>query len=667
MLQSIRFRIILTALPPLVLAIFYIGMNLAQGQARLDALNRLAPAINVASSVSALVHEMQKERGASAGYLASGSDKFRALVDKQRAATTTKLESLTSAIEALDENALAEDVRAALKDYQDALKTLPGLRHQVDQRSLSVQEELRLYTALNSKGLRIVEEAGHEIAHPVLRSHFDAYTAFLQSKERAGIERAVLSATFGGGAFKDGLARHFLRLVAEQDAFMSLFEAKGPEEVVKQYQGLKGQGAFAEVEDYRRAVYQAIDALTEGQSFSGFTQDAPTWFQTITRKIGQLKKLEDEQNAMLGAMVESLQSTTEHEVWRDSLIMLIAIALVSGAVLWLVANLMRPIQRAVQAAERIGQGDLTARLDSQREDELGVLLRALQAMQNALRDILQDESTQTQEVVAMAEKVRANAETAYSGAEKQKSEADQLATAMNEMTASFHDVAQSTEQTAEAAEHGREQSENGMRELDNLIQAMSRLNDAIDHSANTITRLEEKTQTIATTLNTISGIAEQTNLLALNAAIEAARAGDQGRGFAVVADEVRQLAGRTQEATVEITNVIQSLTEEVNEAVAQMNHARERSADADEHSEATRRAIEAINQAIADITDRMQQVASASTQQSAVAEEINQNVLHIAEQAELNAETAAQNREAGEALERVAEALAGHVRRFRLD
>lgn len=211
----------------------------------------------------------------------------------------------------------------------------------------------------------------------------------------------------------------------------------------------------------------------------------------------------------------------------------------------------------------------------------------------------------------------------------QSAEAEQVATAINEMAATVSEVANFAARAATAAKSAEEQVETGNRVVGATAVSIHDLAKVLEQATETVSRVSEESGNIEKILQVITAIAQQTNLLALNAAIEAARAGEHGRGFAVVADEVRSLANRTQQSSSEISEMIASLQAGAGKAVEVMQASKRMAQTTVEQTLEAENALAKIRREVSSINEMNAQIATASEEQSAVAEEVNQSVTRI--------------------------------------
>ncbi|MES9848328.1 MAG: methyl-accepting chemotaxis protein, partial [Candidatus Thiodiazotropha sp.] len=249
------------------------------------------------------------------------------------------------------------------------------------------------------------------------------------------------------------------------------------------------------------------------------------------------------------------------------------------------------------------------------------------------------------------------AEHTRDGITKQHEQTTQVATAMTEMSATVHEVAQNTTQTAEAARQADQQANSGRDVVNAVTSSIDSLASEVGRAVETVQHVEQDSERIGSVLDVIRGIADQTNLLALNAAIEAARAGEQGRGFAVVADEVRTLAKRTQDSTEEIQEMIESLQTGVRETVTVMETSQQQAAESVDQAGRAHEALEEITRVVDTISQMSSQIATAAEEQSAVAEDINRNIVDITHVAEATSQDSAKSYDASEAMSKEVDLL----------
>ncbi len=336
---------------------------------------------------------------------------------------------------------------------------------------------------------------------------------------------------------------------------------------------------------------------------------------------------------------------------------------------WGLGNLIRtPLQRLLQQAEQVANGDLTSQLDYNRfsQDEIGTLARAFGRMQQNLRTLVQELSSAVEQLSSAAEEVSTIAEQSSQGQQRQQSEITYLATAMNEMSSTVNEVARNTTQAATAAQQANHEAVAGGAVVHETLQAIQRVANEVELVTRVVQELDQDSSRIGVVLEVIRGIADQTNLLALNAAIEAARAGEQGRGFAVVADEVRTLAKRTQHSTQEINSIIGTLQQRGKEAVQATQAGQQMVGLCVQRAEQAGHSIETIATAVADISDMNTHIATATEEQNSVAEDLNRNIININTACSELAEGTHQTASACKELNSLAHRLSELARRFRI-
>ncbi|HHQ4475766.1 TPA: methyl-accepting chemotaxis protein [Aeromonas veronii] len=337
----------------------------------------------------------------------------------------------------------------------------------------------------------------------------------------------------------------------------------------------------------------------------------------------------DELRQQLVAIEESGDATVEDQVaqlngiisqTRTLLLggLLLSLIMVTLCGFWLTRKLVTPLLQVDKRMQDIaaGEGDLNARINLQRDDEIGSLansvdrfIEKLQKMISSTMDnnqhISEHVHTSVNRVEAISQSSRQTAEHALA-LHHDSEQMVQVATGISDnCSMAAHNANEVRQLTTESSQY-----------VASASAGMQRVVQEVSECAIAINSLKEQAGQIGQIISTISGISEQTNLLALNAAIEAARAGEMGRGFAVVADEVRTLANRTATSSAEISQVISSIQQQTETAYLMMQRNLKTVESGMQDSENTKQILFKVEGAIDQLADMVQQVAVATGQLS---------------------------------------------------
>jgi len=546
-----------------------------------DSSKRSIDVVELSVYLSNVLHELQKERGASAGYLGSKGQKFTEKLPQQRLLTDERVSLLKKHLNSVN-NPFTQSASKNI-DFSRML----SMRSSVDNQSVDTKAAVGYYTALNKSILDMITEFSTLSRDHQIRNMLNSLVLFISAKERAGIERAILSATFARDEFTPFLNSKFLSVMAQQNALFNLFEYSANEQFKRTYSTIKNDNSFAEVERMRGL------ALSKQKDFE---TDPGYWFKTITQKINKLKKMED---VITRSTKEAAQEIKTTSFWI--LILVFLVSIVALLVTFLLSRginsvIMSKIQDIKALLERVKNGDLSAQYSMRKNsnNEMDQIALQFQSLVTIMQDLtaqittsihfaakgdfdsceLKDEGFSGEFAMAI-QSVQSGINAMKDAHDKQElirftaelrkinnigASISFIQSEISALVGDLADVLKTTDKTSA-------QSEESLVVVDEILSKLQALVVNINDSNVTIEGLDERSNDITSVVDLIKTIAEQTNLLALNAAIEAARAGEHGRGFSVVADEVRNLAEHTQKATDEIAASIGDMRKETSSIV----------------------------------------------------------------------------------------------------
>ncbi|MGG0203269.1 methyl-accepting chemotaxis protein [Bacillus mycoides] len=409
---------------------------------------------------------------------------------------------------------------------------------------------------------------------------------------------------------------------------------------------------------WRKFIEEKVFTLAKEQKWEEALQVASTENGTVYKVIGDFTNYSNEQAKLREQSIEKIDQSSlriEYVVFLSLVICIVTAIILAW---WFSGKLVKPIQQIDTKLKELAsqEGDLTARLQVNSNDEIGAIASSFNKMLENLQHIINRVQKTSVEVQTASEnmlektntsreatiRVQSSMSNLNSSIQSQTSSMEESSTAMDDMAISVQRIAESASSVAELAVATYEHANDGSTVIQKSVSQMTTIHEAVNATSEVVERLITHTKYIDTAVQSISNIAEQTNLLALNASIEAARAGEQGKGFAVVADEVRKLAEQSKTAAKDINQLLHQIQNDTETASSMMSKGRSEAFEGITVVREAGTSFTTIVEQVNKVSTQMQDISATAEEMAASAEEMNASLNNIASISnEVSSETAA--------------------------
>ncbi len=557
---SIKTKLMLLSIVPLLALVYFTSHQMIHSLEYKNKLEQTQNLVTFSKKISLLIHETQKERGVSAGYVGSHGQKFKDLLPAQREETDKRKKEFEQFIQTFDFTPypLLKKHTTQINNYLNMLKTKRTL---ISTLSIPLKDAVSYYSNMNSTLLKAVSEIAKQSPSNEITKMLVGYTSFLKAKERAGIERAVLSGVFAKNSFPQGYYQKFIKLVSLQNAYIDTFKSISAKKTIDFYEKKMKDPSVTEVNRLRAIASQKANT-------GNFGVDSVHWFKTITKKINLLKEVDDKIANDISKKLETLSSSS----LNTTIIGILAILFASILTFIINKDIDSRIKNLRNTINDIAdKKDFSKEVQITSQDEFSDIQKSLRHLVESVREALTqakesslENGNMSKELVNIFENISKNIQDETTVVASISQSSKKLENILLETKEEADETKIQTQSAKQKLEEAKEVISNTITKIQSNAQIEQDL-------AQKLNILSSDAEQVKGVLSIIGDIADQTNLLALNAAIEAARAGEHGRGFAVVADEVRQLAEKTQKSLVEINATISVIVQAIMDSSQTMN------------------------------------------------------------------------------------------------
>ncbi len=550
-------------------------------------VKKLKVGVELSIRATNVVHELQKERGLTAGFLASKGKKFNSDLNRQREMTNQKIKLFFDYYNGVNINVFMQEFQNSINSGISSLKKLDSIRSNISRLNISLKDAITFYTSSNKFFLDTMSMIANESRNLTLTAKVNALSYFLNAKEKAGIERAVVNGILSKNSNIDN--NTFLKwnsLYFGQNFLLETFNSFADSNTKSFFEQTFKGDAVNEVNKIREVIKKKAN-------FGEFGIEPNFWFKMSTKRIDLLREVALFQKRDSSKLIDDLISENLNNLITYTSIILIILIMIFIAVFFISKKLTSTLKNSIASI-----------------DDINHQLANTSGQISSFSTLLAE------------------------GATSQASSVEEVSASIEESTALINENVKNSKNAVGLA-----------NSTNNLVQNES---EKINEMVNSINQVNSSSEQIAKIIKVIDEIAFQTNLLALNAAVEAARAGEHGLGFAVVAEEVKSLATRSSKAAHETAGIISESIEHIKSANSAVKETKESfsniSINIDEVAklitnitDATTEQAEGMGQvalAMSEIDTTIQQNAASAEESAAGTEELNaqiQTMLQIVE------------------------------------